>query len=46
MCRELFKVARAGQLRQQQRQRRKPAIGVRFQQWYFFFVAAFWMYLR
>ncbi len=53
MCRELFKLARDGQQQQQrqshhhQRQRRqRPVIGTRFQQWYFFMAAAFWLYLR
>lgn len=48
MCRELFKLAREGQQqRHQHRQRRRRrVIGTRFQQWYFFMAAAFWLYLR
>lgn len=47
MCRELFKLARDGQ-QSQRRQRPRPTaiLGTRFQQWSFFCIAAFWMYLR
>lgn len=48
MCRELFKLARDGQQQHQRRPRPRPksVLGTRFQQWSFFAVAAFWMYLR
>lgn len=39
MVRELFALARVAQ-----QERKLP--GFRAQQWYFFFVAAFWMYIR
>ena len=39
MVRELFALARVAQ-----QDRKIP--GFRAQQWYFFFVAAFWMYIR
>ncbi len=41
MVRELFKLAEKSQKQQQ-----KPAGQGRLQQWYFFSVAAFWMYFR
>lgn len=41
MCRELFALAEKSQ-----KQQPKPAGQGRFQQWYFFMVAAFWMYFR
>jgi hypothetical protein len=50
MCRELFKLARDGQQQQQHHRRPRPrpsaVLGTRFQQWSFFCIAAFWMYLR
>ena len=41
MVRELFKLAEKSQ-----REQTKPAGHGRLQQWYFFMVAAFWMYFR
>lgn len=41
MVRELFKLAERSQ-----QQQTKPAGQGRLQQWYFFMVAAFWMYFR
>jgi hypothetical protein len=41
MVRELFVLAEASQKQQQ-----KPSGQGRLQQWYFFSVAAFWMYFR
>jgi hypothetical protein len=41
MCRELFALAEKSQ-----KQQVKPAGQGRFLQWYFFTVAAFWMYFR
>lgn len=41
MVRELFKLAEESQKQQQ-----KPSGQGRLQQWYFFSVAAFWMYFR
>jgi hypothetical protein len=49
MCRELFKLARDGQQQQHHRRPRprpNAVLGTRFQQWSFFCIAAFWMYLR
>ncbi len=47
MCRELFKLAREGQQwRQQRAPKPRLVTGTRFQQWSFFLVAAFWLYLR
>ena len=40
MCRELFKLARQGLVGE------RAVTGTRAQQWYFFFTAAFWLYLR
>ena len=40
MCKELFKLARAAQPAE------RPVSGSKFLQWYFFGVAAFWMYFR
>jgi hypothetical protein len=40
MCKELFKFARAAQRPD------KPLLGTKSMQWYFFYVAAFWIYLR
>ena len=42
MCRELFKLARRGGAMGGGR----PIAGTKFQQWYFFYTAAFWLYLR
>ena len=42
MCRELFKLARQGGLGK----RPVPLAAAKGQQWYFFFTAAFWLYLR
>ena len=41
MCRELFKLARHTGFQEE-----RPLQGTRTQQWYFFFTAAFWLYLR
>ena len=41
MCRELFKLARRGGSITG-----RPVAGTKFQQWYFFYTAAFWLYLR
>ena len=41
MCRELFKLARRGGGPDG-----RPITGTKAQQWYFFFTAAFWLYLR
>ena len=41
MCRELFKLARRGG-----GMGGRPIAGTKFQQWYFFYTAAFWLYLR
>jgi hypothetical protein len=41
MVRELFKLAEKSQ-----KEQTKPAGHGRLQQWYFFMVAAFWMYFR
>lgn len=41
MCRELFKLARHTGFQDE-----RPLQGTRAQQWYFFFTAAFWLYLR
>ena len=41
MCNELFKLADRSQ-----RQQKKPEGSGNFQKWYFFLVAAFWLYVR